>query len=78
MLTRDEQRIVLLVREVDAKRKRSIEAERKASMLRAVIARMQRQSKGADKFDASAFSSEVRSGSQDLASSLALQQFFSG
>jgi hypothetical protein len=40
-MTKDEQRIVKLVREIDAERKLRIEAQRKASALRALVARMQ-------------------------------------
>jgi hypothetical protein len=47
MMTKDEQRIVKLVQQCDAERTARIAAERKASALRAVIARMQHEKSSA-------------------------------
>jgi hypothetical protein len=44
-MTEPDLRLLKAIREVDAERKRRIAAERNASALRAVIARMQRQTK---------------------------------
>ena len=54
MMTKDEQRIIRLVQQVDQERKARIAAERKASALRAVIMRMQAQKQAAKPAETSA------------------------